>query len=308
MEILPASQYAFPKQMCALQQAPDYARAISNMGADVQAFVAHARGDPIARFQIVSRKMGPVMVRWLPRGPVWSDLATPDDRQTLLRTLPYSVNLAGAWILAADCIEDAKHMRATPLLSAQHVAEIDLTLTPAARLARQHVKWRNRLRHAERAGLDVTHRPLNSEKDGPVITKEVQQQHQRRYKNLPPAFLLAWMHSNPKAHRLFEVKRGAETLAHMVILLHAPVATYHIGWTGPTGRKLSAHNLALWTVANWLSRKGYTRLDLGSVDTENTPGLARFKIGSGAQVRALAPTSLYIPRFSLPHRKRHIAA
>jgi hypothetical protein len=36
-------------------------------------------------------------------------------------------------------------------------------------------------------------------------------------------------------------------------------------------------------------------LDLGTVDTENAPGLARFKIGSGAQIRSLGGTWLRIP-------------
>ena len=39
-----------------------------------------------------------------------------------------------------------------------------------------------------------------------------------------------------------------------------------------------------------LARRGVTRVDLGQVDTDTQPGLARFKLGAGADCRSLGGT------------------
>jgi lipid II:glycine glycyltransferase (peptidoglycan interpeptide bridge formation enzyme) len=78
----------------------------------------------------------------------------------------------------------------------------------------------------------------------------------------------------------------------MLLLLHAPVATYHIGWTGPRGRQLNAHSLLMWRASCHLADAGYTRLDLGRTDPARTPGIARFKMGTGAELRDLGATTL----------------
>ena len=78
----------------------------------------------------------------------------------------------------------------------------------------------------------------------------------------------------------------------MLMQMHPPVATYHIGWTNAHGRSLMAHHLLLWHAANDMANHGVTRLDLGTVDTQTAPGLARFKIGSGANIRPLGPTMI----------------
>ena len=45
---------------------------------------------------------------------------------------------------------------------------------------------------------------------------------------------------------------------------------------------------ALWV-------EGVRWLDLGSVDTERASGLARFKLGTGAELRRLGTTCLVLP-------------
>jgi lipid II:glycine glycyltransferase (peptidoglycan interpeptide bridge formation enzyme) len=69
----------------------------------------------------------------------------------------------------------------------------------------------------------------------------------------------------------------------MLFLRHGTTATYHIGWTSRDGRAASAHNLILWDACARLAARGVRQLDLGIIDTETAPGLARFKLGTGAQ-------------------------
>lgn len=305
MEIIRST--SFPPLPSALQQSEAYAKAVVHMGGDIETFIARGSTGPIARVQVVKRRFGPLPVSWVPRGPIWVENPSRDIRAEVWRALP-QISGTGMWILSPESATDIADLRHTTLMSPQHVAEIDLTEDAATRLARQHVKWRNRLRHAQNAGLHVAHRRFDPARDQHVLHHEGVQQRARRYRALPPGFLLAWTRANPNASRLFTVSRDGAAIAHMLFLLHKPVATYHIGWSGELGRRHSAHNLALWDAAEWLSRKGFTRLDLGSVDTEHAPGLARFKIGSGANVRALGPTGLYMPRLRWRRRIRHDAA
>lgn len=286
---------------CALQQSTGYARAIRDMGATVDTIIARDEGTPVARMQVVTRTLGPMTIAWLPRGPVWADEASPDQRAEVLDGLPDALNKKAAWIIAPEYSADAEYFRNTALVSSQYVAELDLTVTPDRLLAAQHGKWRNRLRHAQSAGLRVVHRPFSTDRDMQLLVHEAAQRLHRHYRALPPEFVESWARTSPRDSRLFSVFRGNSALAYLLILLHKPIATYHIGWSGAEGRRFSAHNLGLWEAATWLARKGYERLDLGHVDTQNSPGLARFKIGSGARVRALGPTCLRLPRL-LPGR------
>ena len=208
--------------------------------------------------------------------------------------------LAGRFAIAIpDRAGDAPRFRAhgfRAILTPQHVAELDLRPPADRRLATQHGKWRNRLRHAERAGLQVDHRPFDAAKDLQLLDLDAAQQRHKGYRALPRAFTLAWAAANPEDTRLFLARSCGGMISFMLMLLHAPTASYHIGWTGSAGRAASAHHLLLWSAAAWLADHGYGRLDLGPIDTESAPGLARFKIGSGALVRPLGPTMLRLAR------------
>ncbi|WP_299844359.1 GNAT family N-acetyltransferase [uncultured Roseovarius sp.] len=281
--------------------------AIRELGASVDTVFAYEGTTPIAKVQVVTRQFGPLNIAWLPRGPVWAGTSSK-DRSNVVRELPNALDTRAIWVIAPETPEDAHYFPHTALMSSQHVAEIDLKAGPDTLLAAQHGKWRNRLRRAQNADLRVMHRPFKTDRDMPLLIHEATQRMQRQYKALPPGFIRAWVQANPKASRLFTIFQGEKALAYLLILLHKPVATYHIGWTGADGRRLSAHNLGLWEAMNWLSQKGYERFDLGSVDTQHAAGLARFKIGSGANVRPLGPTCLHLPRLTRRRRIRHDAA
>ena len=50
-----------------------------------------------------------------------------------------------------------------------------------------------------------------------------------------------------------------------------------------------------WQAAQALRAEGVRWLDLGSVDNEAAPGLARFKLGTGARLCRLGATCLVLP-------------
>jgi lipid II:glycine glycyltransferase (peptidoglycan interpeptide bridge formation enzyme) len=78
----------------------------------------------------------------------------------------------------------------------------------------------------------------------------------------------------------------------MMFLLHGASATYHIGWTTEAGRDAYAHNLILWKAIEELKARGIQQLDLGSVNTIRSAGVARFKLRTGGSVLTLAGSYL----------------
>ncbi|SLN11936.1 hypothetical protein PEL8287_00298 [Roseovarius litorisediminis] len=311
MKISLASPHTSPPAPSAMQQHPSYGQAIARLGATVQVATLSQDGAVAAQAQIILRRFGPFSVAWMPRGPVWAPSLPPDDKNNVLKTIMASFGKSVQWLATPETLPETELFRGhgfAALITPQTLSEIDLTLSADQQLARQHVKWRNRLRHAFKSSLDVRNTPFDSCRHKSLLAYEADQRRRRGYHALPPAFTIAWAQNTLHQTRLFIARKNSQIVAYMLILLHWPVATYHIGYTGGEGRRLSAHNLLLWTASKWLRENGYSRLDLGQVDTRNSPGLARFKIGSGAAVRALGPGMLALPRLIYPRQSRHAAA
>ncbi|MEJ6401735.1 GNAT family N-acetyltransferase [Yoonia sp. 2307UL14-13] len=209
------------------------------------------------------------------RGPIWT--GTP-DMDALRRNGPLTVN--------GDDTNDLGKAGYRQIITAAHVAEIDLTARRAP-----HAKWRYNLRKAQAAEIRVTTETFSA-KHHWLLDADLSQQKAKGYRALPHAIIHAYDPDNVIVLIAYKKKTP---VAAMLFLCHQPVATYHIGWSNHDGRRHCAHHLLLDLAAEYITKQGVTRLDLGSVDTENTPGLARFKIGSGARVRPLGGTWLRCP-------------
>ncbi|MFT7594516.1 MAG: hypothetical protein ACI8R4_001837 [Paracoccaceae bacterium] len=252
-------------------------------------------------------------------------------RQTLWHCLPMAmlarVAIPSAALLADQLISAKQHrtpilispdhptpelarIGAVPLVSPATVAEIDLRPPIALRRAALHQKWRNRLTRAEAAlqanTLRITRQNMPIDPAHWLLQADANQQHARGYRAWPPALTLAYARENPGQAKLFTAFQARAPIAAMLFLRHGGAASYHIGHTTPAGRALSAHTLLLWHAAGWLAAKGHDRLDLGLINTEDAAGLARFKLGAGAQARALGGTWLWWP--PLGHSLRPLAA
>lgn len=241
---------------CRMQGHPHYAATLAAMG------LRTGRLDCGAL--IVERRLGPLRLLWLP-DPLTLPVHAPGPMLISARDAAQDAQLAGSG--------------AIPLMTPQSRALLPVPADPDAQLALQHQKWRNRLRHGQRAGLKVSHAPLPHDPGHWLLTREEAQRRQKGYRGLPAAFALHWPET-----RLFTARHKGEVVAALLLLLHAPGASYHIGWTGAEGRRLSAQALLLWQVSRYCAARGITRIDLGPVDTTRAPGLARFKLGAGAGV------------------------
>lgn len=285
-----------------MQQHPAYGATCRKWGRDVLFLTLGPRKRPVASAQILVRRWpGLGRIALLSRGPIWHDAAMePAARVRGLDTLLTQLKTTHRGIIATTDrdVNGRDPMQARGLLqmmTPMHVAEWDLAGDAASRRAALHGKWRNRLVRAEDAGLAVSITALPPDPRHWLLRQEAAQARARRYRRLPPDFAAAWAASNPDGAWVFAAMLDGKPIAAILVLLHPPSASYHIGWASDTGRALSATNLLLWRAAEWLAARGITRLDLESVETEEAPGLARFKLGTSAKLVSLGSTWIDAP-------------
>ncbi|WP_417523104.1 GNAT family N-acetyltransferase [Marinovum sp.] len=264
-------------QNAPFQQHPAYGAALTHLGRPPLRIGLGLSGGEV---QVVRRRFGPLgTVALISRADV--------TRRDLGRLR--SACACRTFLINAETPGAAPGLQ---LRTGAHVADLSLEGTASALRARMAQKWRNRLNRAADSGLKVATLALPPDPGHWLLRIDQAQQVVKRYRGYPPLFTAAFAAANRGQARIFEARRRGEPVAALLFLCHGAVATYHIGWSGPEGRESSAHHLLLWRAMLGLASRGVTRLDLGMVDTVTAPGLARFKLGSGAQCRALGGTWL----------------
>ena len=244
-----------------LQQSAPYAAAVAACGAHVrwlEGVLAVERG----RLRLISRVRGldRAGLRRLARWPGIT-VATPE------------MGAAGIGLI--------------PLVTPMHHAVWTLGPDLRAGMARN---WRGHLSQAERAGLRVTRgdaRTLEA-----LMAAEAVQRSRRRYLALPEGFSRALPQD---ALRIWQWRQAGAMQAAMCFVVHGTSASYHLSWGSDAARGVGVHGLMLVRAAEALWVEGVRWLDLGSVDTERASGLARFKLGTGAELRRLGTTCLVLP-------------
>ncbi|MFW8592770.1 GNAT family N-acetyltransferase [Cribrihabitans neustonicus] len=184
---------------------------------------------------------------------------------------------------------------AVPLMSPAHAAVLALDPDPERRRAALHQKWRNRLKRGESQGLRLTRQNLPLDPRHWLFAADSARQAARGYRSWPIALTLAYARENKGQAKLFQAHDGGKAVAAVLILTHGSGATYHLAQATGQGKALCAPNLLLWEAMSWLAARGCRQLDLGVINTEDAPGLARFKLGTGARAQRLGGTWAYWP-------------
>ena len=272
----------------ALQQSWDYGQAARVLGAGVRrARVADGAGE-IAVAQVLDR----YGLRLINRGPVWLRAVDPAQKRCVLRALARGPTLATP--------EDAvAGFGLVPLLTGRFHAIWSLDPSPEALRAGLERRWAGRLAAAGRAGVQAA-RGHGDVLDR-LIREEAAQRRRIGYRGLPPDFP---RHLPPRALRVWHWTNDGSTAAAMAFVRHGDSATYQTGWVGPAARRCGVHQAMLWQAALALRDEGVRRIDLGTVDTEAAPGLAHFKLGTGADLRRLGATAWVLPAVRWRGRER----
>jgi len=264
---------------CALQQHPNFAAALQSIGQR-----AIRLGDAPGLLAVQRRLTGGVRLALFSRVRV----GAPERLREVLQGGGLHRHLI---LLSPDRpTPELARIGAVPLMTPGVAAAMDLRPPPEVRRAALHQKWRNRLVHAERQPLRVRRQNLPINSDHWLLQAETARAVNIGYRHWPTALTLAYARENRGAAKLFTAFEGDTAVAAMLFLRHGCCASYHIGHITARGRAVSAHNLLLWRASCWLADKGHDHLDLGLIDTVRAPGLARFKLGSGAQILQLGGT------------------
>ncbi len=184
---------------------------------------------------------------------------------------------------------------ALPLMTPATVAKLNLTGSYDKLRAGLHQKWRNRLKYSEAQGLRVTRQNMPQDPGHWLLHADVDLQRQRGYRSWPYALTLAYCAANPGRVKLFQAFEKKTPIAAILVLTHGKQATYHIAHNTARGKALCAHNLLMWSAMTWLASQKVSILDLGVINTEDSTGLARFKLGTGASPSKLGGTWLFLP-------------
>ncbi len=283
-----------------MQQHPAYARACAALGQPVRWVCLGSRDTPLSSALVLCRRWpGLGRAALVSRGPIWAAELTPTDQQAAMVALVRWLRRDHAAVVVTpdpvagqDPLADAPFLR---LVTAMTLARLDLTGDAAAQRARLRGKWRNALVRAEASPLRITASPLPPDADHWLLRREAAQACARRYRRLPAAFAVAWARMSPDDTLLVAAHDATGPVAGMLFLRHGTAASYHTGWTSPAGRVAGAHTRLMWEGINRLADMGVTRLELDLIDTHNAPGIARFKLGTGARPVTLGATRIAAP-------------
>jgi len=172
------------------------------------------------------------------------------------------------------------------IITPVHVAEWDLT---ADLHAGMHTKWRNQLRKAQSVGVRIRTQVWDGTSH-PLIKHATQTARKRRFRPLPTPLIATFAQINPKNALIFEGYDKGHLIAALLVLRHGSTATLQTAWSSALGRALNTHNLLFFSAAEHLAKLGHTTFDLGVVETDHAPSLARFKLRTGAVLRPLGGT------------------
>ena len=247
--------------------------------------------------QVFARRVWPFRrnSQMLSRGPYWPEPPSKAIQfEAVSQLRDQNVRVINSECIAPEILTAAGYRQ---IMTPASVAVIDLRHGRDVRRALMSIKWRNALRKAEATELRMRVRPYQHASDKWVLDEDAKQQNERGYRALPGEVTQAFSIMNKGQAVIVTASLATVPIAAMIFLKHGDAATYHIGWTSSEGRAHNAHNMCLVTAADALEALGTNVLDLGSIDTVSAPGLARFKLGAGAQIKTLGGTWLHLPGF-----------
>jgi nitroreductase len=261
---------------------------------DVRRALVLSDDAPVALLQVLERQIaGLIVLCRINRGPLW--LASPErtDVAGVMdelrrsarwwhgRVMGIAPELSGSFNPALA--RQGYRRRAGPAWSS---AWIDLNQPPATLRATLRSKWRNLLVAAERMGVEACP-DRGDEAFEWMLARYRELREGRGFGGISEALLRA-LRVADQDFVVLRARLAGEWVAGILVVRHGTSATYLVGWNGPEGRRVNAHNLLLWQALLVLKASGCRWFDLGGIDDVGTPGIANFKRGLGGSEYTLA--------------------
>ena len=282
------------------EQSLTYAQAAANrIGAQARFLcLEDAQGTPVAA-ACLRIKQVPVLnrgVAWIAAGPLTCrhDHARPDPvrLQAILAALRDHVHEDGHVLrlrFPAPALHDTEALTDLALREGfaptdhsppYQTVLVDLETDEEALMKALHGKWRNPLRNALKAGLELETGPIATlSKRFHVLYEQVQAVKGFR-PNIPPEFYYPLSGPDFDHEVLIARKDGADVGA-MTIGHAGSNAIYLFGATTDAGRGLNAGHYLMWQAMLHCRARGAKYLDLGGIDPDMNPSVTRFKQRTG---------------------------
>jgi hypothetical protein len=284
-----------------LQQHWAYGKALEHFGSkSLKITFFDANNKKIAMALAAQRRfMGILRLTTVFRGPMWLTNVSEEEKALALRELKrHFPKFKWNFLALLPEIHDDKQS-IFPLKKAGYRKVMTgfstawLDLRPDIETVRKSLKgkWRNQLKKAEGESIEIAIGGRKPHQYSWLLEREADQRGNRRYQATPLGLVPEYVNSgnNPSDMVLSVIaSKGKSKIAGALFLIHGNSATYHIGWAGEDARSLNAQNLVLWQGMMALKGKGVRFLDLGGLNTADLAGIARFKLGTGAEPIMLA--------------------
>lgn len=284
-----------------LQQGWTYGEAARALGGTIHRALWQDADGPLAQGQwLLRRRMaGNTQIGALAvclQGPLWLRKRPPTSSQIMAMTAalrehhPFGRRVIPIWMpyLPPEQTQALHDAGLRQVMTPVTHGWLDLTHEAEALRRKLDSKWRNRLRAVEKSPPPITSHERIEDTTW-LLTQDQIQQYQKGFLALPPSFTQAFAQAAEQQEDgsgilMLEAHYDGVPAAAQLFLLQGSFAHYHIGWNSGQGRENSLHNLLLWHAILTLKERGITVLDLGALDTLHNPGIARFKLGAGAEL------------------------
>jgi hypothetical protein len=250
----------------------DTGRRIDAGGWHVRRLVFERGGEPVAICQLFDKTLGSVWcASRLNRGPLF--LGTNPEAQAirdvycalrahyghLRRVLVLEPALPAAPENSEMLADLGFRSRCTPGACSDRV-----DLRPDEEQIRKNLTsaWRNRLRAAERSGLQIGVSQSTDDLEW-MIARHVENMKEKAFSWPPPALIRALYRAAPDDLVIFQARLAEAAVGGLVAYQFGHVAEYYIAWMGREGRKVNVGNFLYWQAALEMRRRGCQWLDLG---------------------------------------------
>lgn len=289
------------------EQSLTYATAAAaRIGANAQFItLANPSGQPIAAACIRVKRVPGLGrgIAWIAAGPLVQRRGqpdvNPDDLREVLAALRTYAQSAGHILRVRFPAPSQHDNKALAQLAAQEgfaqttrapsyrTVIVDCAQDEDTLMRALHGKWRNPLRNALKAGLELEHMPIPEGAERfDTLYREVQAA-KGFDPDIPPAFYYA-LKGDDFTHEVLIARKDGVDIAGMTLGRAGSNAVYLFGATSDAGRRLNAGHYLMWQSILRCRALGMETFDLGGIDPDANPSVTRFKQRTGGAETAAA--------------------
>lgn len=244
-------------------------------------------------------------VAWIASGPLVARHGEPDfkavELPALLTTIAAHVHrtghilrlrlpaIAGHDPMEIDALAADAGFQATDRAPGYRSIAIDLAQSEETLMAALHGKWRNPLRNALKAELEIDCGPIAELADRFHVLYQEVQQAKGFHPDIPPEFFYP-LKGPDFDHEVLIARKDGTDVAGITLGRAGVMATYLFGATTDAGRKLNAGHFLIWQAILRGRSLNLRWFDLGGIDINENPSVARFKLRTGGrEISAAGP-------------------